>query len=194
MITALDKKTALVIIDLQKGILGRETAHPSSGVIANSALLVEAFRKAGLPIVPVNVNPSGAKWLQARVDQPGMPKNAGPMNIPAEFFEIIPDIHTHEGDIFITKKTWSAFFETPMHEELQKHGVTGIVLCGIATSIGVEGTARSASELGYNISFATDAMTDMLMEAHENSIKNIFPRMGEVGTTADIIKELSANN
>lgn len=192
MITALDKKTALVLIDLQKGIMGRPTAHPISGIVANSAALVAAFRKAGQLIVPVNVNPSGAKWTHARVDSPAMPRSAGaPPAMPPEFFEIVPDINAQDGDIFITKHTWSAFFETPLHAELQKHGVTGIVLCGVATSIGVEGTARSASELGYNITFATDAMTDMSMEGHEHSIKNIFPRIGESGTTEDIIKELS---
>jgi nicotinamidase-related amidase len=65
------------------------------------------------------------------------------------------------------------------------------VLAGISTSIGVEGTARAASELGYNISFALDAMTDRVKEAHERSIQFIFPRIGETGTTADIVAMLA---
>ena len=83
------------------------------------------------------------------------------------------------------------FFETNLHEELQKRDITGIVLSGVATSIGVEGTARHASERGYNIAFAEDAMTDLFADAHEHSIKRIFPKIGEVGNTATVIEALS---
>ena len=95
-------------------------------------------------------------------------------------------------DIFVTKRTWNAFYNTPLHEELKKRNITGIVLAGIATSIGVEGTARAAHELGYNISFATDAMTDRMAEAHKHSMQIIFPRIGELGTAADIIEKLNS--
>jgi nicotinamidase-related amidase len=80
-----------------------------------------------------------------------------------------------------------------LHEILQKLEITGIVLAGVATSIGVEGTARNASEHGYNITFVEDAMTDMHQSAHENSLKTIFPRIGEVGTTANVISTLQKN-
>jgi nicotinamidase-related amidase len=73
---------------------------------------------------------------------------------------------------------------------LQKRKVTGIVLAGVATSIGVEGTARHASERGYNITFAKDAMTDMFADAHEHILKYIFPRIGEVDDTDKIIEVL----
>jgi nicotinamidase-related amidase len=57
----------------------------------------------------------------------------------------------------------------------------------VATSIGVETTARQAFELGYNVTLATDAMTDMNESAHENSVSRIFPRLGETGTATDVI-------
>jgi nicotinamidase-related amidase len=66
------------------------------------------------------------------------------------------------------------------------------VLGGIATSIGVETTARQAYELGLNVTLAIDAMTDTSAEAHDNSLKRIFPRLGETGTTADILAQLGA--
>ena len=184
MITSLDKNTALVLIDLQKGIVKMDTAHPIAGVLANSAKLVTAFRKANLPIVVVHVEPLG-KWNSSRKDvkQPAF-------NPPPEFFEITPEIITEPTDIFITKHTWSAFFETAIDAELKKAGVTGFVIAGVATSIGVEGTARDAAFLGYNITFAKDAMTDRVASAHENSINVIFPRIGEVGTTDEIIELL----
>jgi nicotinamidase-related amidase len=186
MVTALDKNTALVLIDLQNGIVQTAKEKGSAKVVENAAKLVSAFRKAGLPIVAVNVNPAGAKWVNARRD------GASPARTPmsAELLEIAPELGAQPGDIFITKHTWSAFYETPLHDELQQRGVTGIVIAGISTSIGVEGTARAASERGYNITFAKDAMTDMFPEAHENSIKYIFPRMGEVDDTDRIVEKL----
>jgi nicotinamidase-related amidase len=187
MITEIDKNTALVLIDLQKGILKMETAHPTENILKNVASLVDTFRKKGLPIVVVNVIPMGAERKNIRVEMPLSSKNAA---LQEGFADIIPEIKTTDGDIFITKRTWNAFCNTSLHQELQKRNVTGIVLGGISTSIGVEGTARAASELGYNISFATDAMTDRLLAAHENSIRNIFPRIGELGSTKEIIKIL----
>lgn len=187
MVTAIDKNTALVLIDLQKGILSYPTVDPIENVLQNAARLVAAFRKEGLPIVVVNVNPAGAKWQQARKEAAA---RQSPGNMPADFFEITPAIGAQPGDIFITKHTWSAFYETKLQEELEQRNVTGIVLGGVSTSIGVEGTARAASERGYNIAFATDAMTDIAAEAQERSFKYIFPRMGELDTTENIIKML----
>lgn len=197
MITAIDKNTALVLIDLQKGILNMSLAHPSSDVLANAIKLVGAFRKEGLPIVFVNVNPIGAAWTRTRADQPGIPSDPAAQQQALEamtaagFFNLVPELGASSGDIYITQKTWSAFFETPLHEALQKRDITGIVLAGISTSIGVEGTARDASVRGYNIAFARDAMTDMHQGAHENSLQNIFPRIGEVDDTDAVIAHLA---
>ena len=197
MITQLDPKTALVLIDLQKGITGMEVAHPSEDIIAKSAELIAAFRSKNLPIVIVNVNPLGAKWTQSRVEQSTAPK--GEEAIAAArtameqigFFDIVPALPTDDNDIFITKTSWSAFYNTTLDEQLQALNITGIVLAGIATSVGVEGTARDASRIGYNITFASDAMTDLHLSAHEHTLKYIFPRVGEVDSTAAIIKKLS---
>lgn len=185
MITALDKNTALVLIDLQKGIVKMDVAHPISGVLEKSVLLLEAFHKVSLPVVVVNVILGGA-WLKSRKEA-----NAAQSSAPAaDFADIVAEVHTQPTDIFVTKHTWNAFYDTALHTELQKRHVTGIVLAGVSTSVGVEGTARSASELGYNVAFATDAMTDRILEAHQHSIQNIFPRLGERGTSAEIIEKL----
>lgn len=106
------------------------------------------------------------------------------------FFDIVPQLEVRAEDLLITKTTWSAFFETPLHQELQNRGITGIVLAGIATSIGVEGTARTASEYGYNLTFVKDAMTDFHQAEHEHSLNTIFPRIGEIDDTNAIIKKL----
>jgi len=185
MITAIDKNTALILIDLQKGVVKQSFSSPVQHVLGNAAKLVYAFHNAGLPVVIVNVNPAGAKWTKSRKD--AIP----PQNTQsADWHEITEEIQTKPGDIFITKHTWGAFFETALDDELKKRNVTGIVIGGISTSIGMEGTARQASERGYNICFARDAMTDMVGESHERSIKYIFPRMGEVDVTDKILEKL----
>ena len=53
--------------------------------------------------------------------------------------------------------------------------------------MGVESTARAAHEHGYHVTLATDAMADMSAETHRNSVERIFPRLGETGTTDEIL-------
>jgi len=190
MITAIDQHTALVLIDLQKGIVRMNTAHPVEGVLEKASELIKAFRAANLPIVIVNVNPVGAAWQKSRKESTGV---AG-ITMSEDFTEIVESIGAQPGDIYVTKQTWNAFYNTALDEELKTRGITNIVLGGVATSIGVEGTARAASERAYNISFATDAMTDGNADAHAHSIGRIFPRIGELGTTAEIIEKLSSRS
>ena len=188
MITAIDKNTALILIDLQKGVVKMDVVHPMKDVLQKSVLLVDAFHKANLPVVAVNVIPSPANL---RNENPVAKNVASAMAAMEGFSDIVEDIKTLPTDIFVTKRTWNAFYNTPLHDELKKRNITGIVLAGVSTSIGVEGTARAAHELGYNISFAIDAMTDRMAEAHKHSTQIIFPRIGELGTAADIIEKLN---
>jgi len=110
-----------------------------------------------------------------------------PGSFPSEFAELIPELKQQPSDHVVTKRTWGAFTNTDLDAWLKKNGVTQVVVCGVASSAGVESTARFAQELGYNVTLATDAMTDMSPEAHENSITRIFPRFGETGTTEEIV-------
>jgi nicotinamidase-related amidase len=196
MITAIDKHTALILIDLQTGIVNRETAHPSAMIVENAARLAQAFRDTGRPVILVNVNPLGAPASLVRAQEQSLPKDKTQIEATrqqmeaAGFFELAPGINAMGNDIRITKSTWNAFHATTLHTILRELQITGIVLAGIATSIGIESTARTANENGYNLSFVTDAMTDMFAAAHEHSLKYIFPRIGELGNTLEIISKL----
>ncbi|HTQ04372.1 MAG TPA: hydrolase [Polyangiaceae bacterium] len=186
-VTTLDPKTALVLIDLQKGITGFPTVHPIGGVIGNAARLAAAFRGAGLPVVLVNVtfSPDGADRLRTRTDAP-----APNMPITPEWSELVPELAAQATDLRITKRQWNAFYGTELELQLRRRGVTGIVLGGIATSIGVDSTARAAYERAFNVTLASDAMTDRDPMAHECSVTKIFPRLGEVGTTDAIVASI----
>ena len=179
--TTLDPITALIVIDLQKGIVGMPTAHPAADIVARAAELARAFRRHRLPVVLVNVT-GGA---------PGRAEQArSTAGRPADWTELVPELDRQPTDHAETKRTWGAFTNTGLREYLEKRGVTQVVIAGISTSFGVESTARFAHELGYNVVLAVDAMTDASLEAHTNSITRIFPRLGETGTTAEIIRLL----
>lgn len=178
-VTTLDPQTALIVIDLQKGIVGMPgPAHPIDGVVANAAALAAAFRRHGLPVALVNVA-GGAPGRTERQLARGA--------LPADWMELVAELDRQPDDILVTKKSWGVFASSDLAERLRARGVTQVVVCGIATSIGVESTARQAYEGGFNVTLATDAMTDMSAEAHENSVTRIFPRLGETGTTAAIV-------
>ena len=183
-ITALDPKTALIVIDLQKGIVALPTVHPIEGIVRHAAALAEAFRRRGLPVVLVNVD-GGAP---GRVEQ----TRAGGA-FPAGWADLIPEMNRQPGDHTVTKRTWGAFTNTDLETYLKGLGVTQVVIVGVSTSAGVESTARHAYELGFNVTLAVDAMTDMNPDAHANSLKRIFPRLGETCATADIIARLEAD-
>ena len=182
-ITTLDPRTALVLIDLQKGIVALPTVHPASGVVARAAELAAAFRRHALPVVLVNV--VGA--APGRTDpQPRRPA-PGP-----DWAELVPELAAQPQDIRVSKKTWGAFTGTGLEAALRERGVTQVVLAGISTSIGVESTARQARELGLNVALAVDAVTDTNADAHANSVARIFPRLGETGLTQDLLALLEA--
>ena len=111
---------------------------------------------------------------------------------PAGWTDLIPELNRQPGDHLVTKQTWGAFTGTDLETHLKRSGVTQVVIAGVATTAGVESTARHAHEIGFNVALAVDAMTDMSAEAHHNSITRIFPRLGETGTTRQIIDLLEA--
>lgn len=184
MLTILDPNTALIIIDLQKGIIGLPGIAPVGEVIAQARALADAFRSRGLPVVLVNV----AGGAPGRTEQP--PRNLG--DLPADWTDLIPELDQQPGDILVTKRSWGAFANTDLDAQLKARGVTQVVIAGIATASGVEATARQAYEHGFNVTLAIDAMTDMRPEAHAHSIASVFPRLGETGTSQDIIDLLPA--
>lgn len=177
-LTTLDKKTALVLVDLQSGIVSAATAHPVGEVLRHARALADAFRGHGLPVVLVNV----AGGAPGRVEQA---RKLG--DLPPGWTELVPELNRQPDDHTVTKYTWGAFVETDLRAYLTGRGVTQVVIGGVSTSIGVESTARQAYEFGFNVTLALDAMTDTSAEAHANSVTRIFPRLGETGTTDEIL-------
>ena len=178
----LDPNTALIVIDLQSGIVTLPAANSIEPVVRNAVALLAAFRQRGLPIVLVNV----AGGAPGRTEQI---RNAAAF--PAGWTELIPELDPQPGEYQVTKRTWGAFTGTGLETHLKQRGVTQVVLAGVATSVGVESTARHAYELGFNVTLVIDAMTDMQPDAHSNSVTRVFPKLGETGSTREMIDLLN---
>lgn len=180
--TQLDSRTALIVIDLQRIVASFPTAHSFAGALENASHLAEAFRQCDLPVVLVNA----VGMATGRTEQ----SHSGGA-LPPDWSELLPELNQQSQDHLVSKRTWGAFTGTGLEDYLKSADVTQVVICGVATSIGVESTARQAHELGFNATLAVDAMTDLSAEAHANSLERIFPKLGKTGTTRDIVDLLS---
>jgi nicotinamidase-related amidase len=179
-ISQLDPNTALIVIDLQEGIVAM-AGERAPAVIANAARLAEAFRRRALPVVLVNVVPAPPLRAEQMRSLPVLPPG---------WTDLVPGLKAQPSDHRVTKHRWGAFTGTGLEDWLKARGITQVLMTGISTSIGVETTARQAYETGFNIAFAIDAMTDLNSEAHTNSITRIFPRLGETDTTDAVVRIL----
>ena len=185
------RTTALVLVDLQKGILGFPL-QPSSGaaLLAAGAQLAKRFRAAGATVVLTRVSWSGdfADALQQPVDRP-LP---GPAQLPAEWAEFPPELEHSPRDIIIMKRQWGAFHGTELDLQLRRRGIRTLVLGGVATNMGVESTARQAWEHGYEVIFASDAITGIDAQLHAFALASIFPIIGRIRRTAEILEAVKS--
>ena len=185
------KTTALVLIDLQYGIVGMNVQPQASAeVVARAKQLADAFRKAQAPVVLVTVGSStdGKDALAPMLDTPP----AAPASRPANWSTVVEELGAQPSDLRIMKRQWGAFYGTDLDLQLRRRGIKTIVLAGISTNVGVESTARDAFERAYDQVFVTDAMASPSAEAHANTLKVTFPRIGRLRTTQDVLDSLAA--
>jgi nicotinamidase-related amidase len=181
------KTTALVAIDMQKGIIERQLLpHSNHEVITNVYSLIKAFRSAHMPVFLVHVNSTRETRLQVKSDI----TYSSPMEFESDWSEFIPEIDVTASDIIITKRQWGAFYGTDLELHLRRREIKTIVLCGVSTNIGVESTARFAYEYGFEQIFAEDAMSANSEEEHQASVRFIFPRIGRVRKTENIVHSI----
>ncbi len=182
--------TALVVIDLQKGIVRIPAEpHPADTVVKNAAKLTEAFRRNRMPVFLVHVTPSPDSKDGLRPETDGKFPMGGPR--PADWAEFVPELQPLSTEFVITKRQWGAFHGTELDLQLRRRRIETIVLCGISTNLGVESTARFAYEYGYRQIFVEDACSARSSEEHEQTMKTTFPRIGRVRSTEQVLAELS---
>ncbi|HXZ07811.1 MAG TPA: isochorismatase family protein [Paraburkholderia sp.] len=182
------KTTALVLIDLQHGIVGHALApYTGAQVVEKSVRLAEATRAVGGTVIYVRVLLT--ELLHRPADVSMRSPDAPPP--PASASELVPEAGVQPGDVLITKRQWGAFYGTDLDQQLRRRGIRTIVMAGIATNIGVESTARAAFDFGYELVFVEDAMTTFAAEAHRGSVDGVFRLMGRVRSTAEFVDALS---
>src|ERR1700722_17769953 len=179
----LDSAPALIVVDLQKCIPSFPTIHPFLEIVDRANQLTAAFRQHGYPVVLVHV--TGTAPGRAAVRQSSL-------ETMPDWTELVRELSRAPGDIIVSKRCWGAFHCTSLDATLRARRVTQVVMAGVATSKGIESTARSAHDLGYNVMFVRDAVTDVSVPAHNLALDETFPIMGELATTTEILSALAS--
>jgi len=175
--------TALILVDIQKGLIGMPFA-PLSGdeLTASAKVLAAHFRRMKSPVVLVTLAfPSGQPKGKADFTLPLPP------TMPRGWDGMVEALGPQAGDIKVVKRGWGAFLGTDLDAQLKSRGVDTVVIAGITTNFGVESTAREAAGLGYAIIFPSDAMTTLSAAHQDFALKNVFPMLGRVRTSAQIM-------
>lgn len=180
-------RTALVMIDLQHGIVPRPWApYTGEQVVGNCVLLAQEMRNRGAMVVYVHVLLN--EMLARQVDAP----SSAPGAAPPQASQLVPEAGVEATDVVVAKRSWGALYGTELDQLLRRRGIKTIIMAGIATNMGVESTARAAFDHGYDLVFAEDAMSSFSAEAHQFACENMFRRMGKVRTTAHLLQALRA--
>lgn len=181
-------KTALVVIDLQEGILPFAGGpYAAADIVNRAARLAEKCRASGSLVVMVRVGWSAdnAEALKQPVDAPSHGRE-----LPENWWTYPVSLGKRDSDIEVTKRQWGAFYGTDLELQLRRRGIDTIILCGISTNVGVESTARNAWELGFSLVIAEDACAAASTEQHQGSMTHIFPRISRIRSTEEIINAL----
>ncbi|MFD2693457.1 hydrolase [Sporolactobacillus shoreicorticis] len=177
-------KTALVVIDLQNGIVNSSRMpYTSAQVVEKTTRLVNAFTKNGAFVALVRVSSfDGKDWFVPQTDS-----NRSTSGFSDGWDHYVPELNAFQKTYRITKRQWGAFYGTDLDLQLRRRGIDTVVLCGISTGIGVDTTAREAYAHGYQQIFVEDAMTASTKEEHDHCITHIFPRIGKIRTTEEVL-------
>ena len=175
--------TALIVVDMQAGTLGGMPPEAAAAVSDRAAALLRAFRAQDLPVVLATVTgmPSGRTAY-----------SEGARTWPADWAASAPGFEPVDSDIAVDRVSWSALADPTVIERLRERGVDTVVIVGVATSFGVESTARSAYDAGLNVVLPVDAMTDRSAEAHDLRVASVFPALGRVTDAETVLQELTA--
>lgn len=181
-LSSVDDNAALIVLDLQVATAQAPTTpHDAQHITLQSAKLAKAFRDKGLPIVWVNVGGMSASRTEQSPEVGELPDN---------WSDLLEDLGVQPGDRTLTKYGWGAFHDDRLDSLLKDVGAGQIFLTGLTTSQAVESTARSAYDRNYHVVVVSDAIGDFDGDSHAHSVARVFPRLGELATTEEVIAAL----
>ena len=179
------RTTAFVAIDLQSAIVAM-AGDEGPAAVNNCRLIADSLRAKGGFVVWVRVGfASGFEdAVRQPADQPPVRPEGG---LPEDWMAFDPMLTIDPADHQVTKRQWGAVYGTDLDLQLRRRGIKTVILGGISTNFGVESTARSLWERNYALVFAEDAMASRTPEMHRFPVEHVFPRIGLVRPTEDVL-------
>jgi nicotinamidase-related amidase len=185
---SLDTKTsALLVMDFQTNIVERLAAPDREGLLARTAGLLDASRKATMRTgyVVVGFRP-GYPEVSPRNQSFGAIRESGRFVEGSAGSEIHAAVAPQAQDLVITKHRVSAFTGTDLEMILRASRIETLVLAGIATSGVVLSTVRHAADADYRLVVVADCCADLDAEVHRVLLEKVFPRQVTVTTAAEV--------
>lgn len=180
-------RPALVVWDMQYGIAQR--AFNLAEIVAKIKILRDAFHKSAIPVIYSQHTGLPYEYLSAAAlasyKRRGIDPKAGFMREGSKEWQILEELAPAHEDLVLRKHTASFFFGTMLDQLLRNRGIDTLVLAGVSTEAGIEGTARNAAYLGYVPVVVEDAVGSSDKEAHEKALW-VMKRMFDV-RTADAV-------
>ena len=182
--------TALLIMDVQEGVVGRFADDES--YLPRLATAVRAARDAGIGIIYVTVAfrqgyPEVSRLNKTFAAIVGSGRFTG--DDPGS--RIHPAVAPAPGEVIVSKRRVSAFSGSDLDVVLRSGDTTSLVLAGIATSGVVLSTLRQAADLDYRLTVLADGCLDADPEVHRVLMEKVFPRQADVVSVADWTASLS---
>ena len=186
------RRTALLVMDYQAGILGRlGEAEP---LLACAADAIAVVRGHGGQIGYVRVAFDDADYDAVPAHSRFAPvlAAAGPaMHRDSPATAVHDTVAPEPGDIVVRKTRVGAFSTTDLDQQLRDRGIINLILAGISTSGVVLSTVRDAADRDYRVFVLADACADPVPGVHEFLTEKIFPRQAHVITSAELKDLLS---
>lgn len=192
-------KVALLVLHMQHDIVGKggkgdsmgfPQACEEAGVIPRIQALLKVFRNKALPVVyvvaefnPIVPMPAyGAFYDYMRAERPNAPGSKGT--------QMIPELAPEWGEPVVRNWNIGIFSNSNLDEVLKHYGAETLVLVGVTTNLVVHIGAVQATDLGYSVIVAKDAVTSSDKEAHEFTLTKVLPLISVVSTTEEIISKI----
>ncbi len=203
-ITEFDPKTtALLVIDMQNFYIadGAPSYSPyARAIVPTVNRLVDAVRRFGSPVIWARnvTNTEALKGWTAhygRMKPERVEQRKRELAKNAESFRIWPELDVRDTDPKIDKIRYSALIPgaSNLEKVLGENGVDTLIMCGVATNVCVESTARDAMMMNYRVLLAEDACAAGDPALHEASLISFYLYFGDVQTTDRIVANLGVD-
>lgn len=196
-------KTALVVVDMQIYFMHEDSmagCPVGQTVVDNVNRLAEAVRQTGGLVIWIQNlapqdTPTSWKTLHERYTPDKAELRIEQMSRGAEPFELWPTLDVRDDDYRVVKRRYSAFIQGSSDIELilRDNGIETVLVCGVATNVCCESTARDAMMLNYRTLMVSDGCATATDEEHQNSLKAFYLNFGDVQATDEVIARLEAS-